>query len=118
MTSNHDCFIFEPVDDFWATIRLTKPGHEKPSHLDLQFRVLSRKALKSWIDDFANPPEGSSVEDLLAEVIVNWKVMTNDHQSVPFSEEKLRELLDAYPASIGEIARQFIEKSTESRLGN
>ena len=118
MTTDTDIYVFDTVREFWATIKITRPGQEKPSRLDLQFHILSRKSLRSWMEDFANPPEGSSAEDLLAEVISDWKVVAGDHQSVPFSKEKLLQLLDAYPAAVGEIARQYIEKITESRLGN
>lgn len=118
MTTDIDTFVFDHVPNFWSSIKITKPGQEKPSRIDLQFLVLSRKSLRSWIEDFANPPEGSSAEDLLAEVIYDWKVVAGDRQSVPFSKEKLFQLLDAYPAAVGEIARQYIEKITESRLGN
>ena len=71
-------------------------GKYEESTFDLVFKRLSRSEFETWLQRVdrgeINPAAG------LAEIIVGWDgVVDSDGQEVPFSQDKLREVLEVVP---------------------
>lgn len=102
-------FKITPNPTFTIKVSLSVPGETKPSAVDVEFKHLSRKALKTYFETL----EGKEDADALAEIIVGWKGM-----DVPFGKESLDALVDNYPAAAGEIFEAFRRELMEARTKN
>lgn len=108
-------FKLIPNPTFKATVNLTVPGQENPGQIEFEFRHMTSDGLKAWFEDGR---EKTSAE-ALSEVIVGWNgVLNTDDNPLPFSAERLAELLANYPASGMEALSAYVNRLTESRAKN
>lgn len=109
-------FKLNPSPTFTADVRVTVPGAEAPALLTLTFRHKGRKEIKRWIE---SAKAADSDTALLAEVIESWRGVESDSGApVPYGQEALAQLLDAYPAAGGEIFDAYMAALTRAREKN
>ena len=102
-------FKITPKPTFRATVPLSVPGSDKPAAIGVDFRHLSKSALRDYFAGL----EGKSDAEALAEVITGWEGV-----DVPFSADALAQLLDNYPAAAGELFEAFRRELLEARAKN
>jgi hypothetical protein len=106
-------FRIEPNPTFDAEVRITVPGSAEPALLAVTFRHRGRRELKAWID---RAKDAASDTAYLGEVIASWRgVEDADGRALPYSAEALARLLDAYPASGGELFDAYLDALTRAR---
>lgn len=106
-----------PNPTFTIPVKLTVPGASDKAVLEFTFRHLGRRKLRSWREKAAQHSDNDAA--WLSEVIANWGGPLDDQGTpVPFSVERLDELLDAYPSSGMEILQAFIAELSGAREGN
>lgn len=105
--------IPDPV--FSARVNLTVPGKTEAAVVEFEFRHKGRAGLKAWMENAG----GKSDTALLGEVISGWSGVTDPNgNDVPYSPERLEELLNVYPAAGQEIMMGYVFALTESRAKN
>jgi len=102
-------FKLNPNPTFTAKVPLSVPGSDKLVNVDIEFKHLSRKAIKTYFEGL----EGKTDSEALGEIIVGWKGIDET-----FSAEALECLLDNYPASGGELFAAFRAELMEARRKN
>lgn len=102
-------FKINPNPTFTAKVPLSIPGEAKPAMVDVEFKHLSKKAIKAFFENL----EGKSDAESLGEIIVGWKGI-----DAPFSAETLEKLLDNYPAAGRELFDAFRVELMEARAKN
>lgn len=108
-------FNLNPNPTFSAVTPITVPGVDQPAMLTIVWRHKGRADLKAWIDTLGKVSD----EQALLQVIADWEGVVDDNRlPVPFGRGALADLLDAYPASGGELCTSYLRALTESRLGN
>lgn len=103
-------FKIEPSPTFWAKVKLTIPGEEKPGEVEMEFAHQGNDKLRAWIDAART---ATSDELVLDAVVRNWRGV-----DAAFSPENLRALVRNYPAAGAEIFEQYLKALTESRAKN
>jgi hypothetical protein len=102
-------FKLKPNPTFKATAEISVPGEgAEPLRIPFEFRHLSRSAYKAEIED-----AGLTVYDAVLHVTVGWEV-----EEVPFSRERLTELMDDFQAAPGEIFELYVKESRASKRKN
>lgn len=106
-----------PNPVFTIQVSLTVPGAAQRVPMEFTFRHLGRRKLRAWREKAAEHADNDAV--WLGEVIANWGgPLDSEGTPVPFSVERLDELLDAYPSSGVEILQAFLNALSGARLGN
>ena len=108
-------FQTNPNPTFSAAVELSVPGVMQPLQVQFTFRHKGKKELSGWIAEAPQKDDAS----VLSEVIVGWSGMQNGKGvDVEYSFTALADLLDAYPASHGEIFRTYLNELTASKRKN
>lgn len=103
----------DPV--FSAFVNLTVPGKNETAAVEFEFRHKGRAGLKAWLENAGNKSDAQ----LLGEIISGWRDVTDQNGAdLPYSLERLEELLNVYPASGQEITLGYVFALTESRAKN
>lgn len=109
-------FKLQPPLVFRASVALTVPGQSEPGSIDIEWRHKGRKALKAWVDSAKKDAQDA---DLLAEVIADWHdVQDAEGGCVPYAQEALAVLIEAYPAAAGELFIGYLKAINGSRVKN
>jgi hypothetical protein len=108
-------FPINPNPTFSVPVSLTVPGQSAPGSVTFTFRARGRKELEDWV----KTASGKSDAEFLGEVVTGWDGVA-DQAGVPmdFTAKAFATLLDAYPASSGEIFSAYMKALTESRAKN
>lgn len=110
-------FKLVPNPTFTADAAISVPGQAEPARLRMEWRHRSRAELQSWLDQLAD--KQTDEVDGLDLVIVGWDgAEDQDGETVPYSKERLRQILENYPAAGADLVRSYVRALTESRLGN
>jgi hypothetical protein len=110
-------FKIVPDPTFTADAQITVPGQAEPARLRIEWRHKSRKELQAWLDQLADRETDEAAG--LDLVIVGWEgVEDQNGETVPYSKERLRHILENYPAAGADFVRSYVRSLTESRLGN
>ena len=108
-------FQVNPNPTFSAAVELSVPGVVQPLEVQFTFKHKGKKELTGWIADAPQKDDAS----VLSEVIVGWSGMKDSAGAdVAYSFTALSDLLDAYPASHGEIFRTYLNELTASKRKN
>jgi len=102
-------FKITPKPKFNATVQLSVPGSDKPAAITVEFKHLSKSALR----DYFGGLDGKSDAEALGEIITGWQGVDAD-----FSADALGQLLDNYPAAAGELFEAFRRELLEARRKN
>lgn len=102
-------FKLNPNPTFNAKVQISVPGVDKPATVDVEFKHLSRSAIKSYFEGI----EGKTDAESLSEIIVGWKGV-----DAPYSKENLDLFLDNYPSSSREMFEAFRRELMEARTKN
>jgi len=109
-------FKIAPQPQFEFDAQLTVPGQDAPAVVRLVGRNEGRQALQAWIESARASSDDAT---FLGQALAGWKgVFDETGVDVPFSQEALARLLDAYPASGGELFEQYVRALSESRRKN
>ena len=119
-------FVVVPNPTFESDVALTVPGAAEPATLRVTWRHLGRKAQRAWIERPSRQQQPGAAEPAtlddaayLGEVIAGWSGAVDDKGApAAYSQEALASLLDAYPASGGELFNAYLRALTESRAKN
>lgn len=110
-------FRINPDPTFECSVDLTLPGGKEAGRITFTFRSRSRRELRAW--EAAAEARRTDDAAWLAEVIADWSGPVDDQGlPVPYSVEKLRELLNSYPASATEIFLAYGQAYLPARRGN
>jgi hypothetical protein len=102
-------FKLSPKSSFWAKVALSIPGAEKPTVIEVEFKHMSKDALKTYQSSL----ESKGDEEGLAEIVLNWKGVDAD-----FTRENLSALLGNYPASAREMFDAFGKECFGAKVKN
>jgi hypothetical protein len=94
---------------FKTKAQISVPGQTRPAEIEVEFKYLTRKALKAYFDGIS----GKTDEEALGEIIVGWSGVDTD-----YSPEALAELLDNYPAAAGDLFEAFRREVLEAKRKN
>jgi hypothetical protein len=109
-------FKINPSPTFTLTVRLSVPGSDADAPLTFTFRHKGARDLSRWLQSAAS--RGSDAE-FLGEVIADWSgVVDESGAAVPYSQETLAALLDAYPASASELVLAYRGQLADARAKN
>ncbi len=106
-------FNLNPAPTFKAAVQLTVPGQAEPEQVEFTFRHKSKDALAKWWAGYVQSPSVQA----LAEVIEGWNVR-RDGEPIAFSAAALDELIQNYPASMGEVADGYMLELVRSKRKN
>lgn len=102
-------FKIVPKTTFSAEVSLSVPGEAKPATITVDFKHLSKKAIKAYFENL----EGKTDAEALGEIIAGWSGV-----DAPYSAESLEMLIDNYPAAAGELFEAFRRELIEARRKN
>ncbi len=106
-------FNLNPSPTFKAAVQITVPGQAELAQVEFTFRHKSKDALAKWWAAYVQDPGVAK----LAEVIEDWAVR-RDGEAVAFSQAALDELVQNYPAAMGELADAYMLELVRSRRKN
>ena len=113
-------FKINPNPTFAATLALVVPGGGVQP-LDVVFRHKGRREL----DEFVKRPskaaeQGAPLSDAeyLAEVVARLDVCDDQGQPLPYTDDVLAQLLEAYPSAGRQIFDGYLAALTEARAKN
>lgn len=102
-------FKINPAPSFWASVPLTVPGQAKQETIEIEFKHLSKPALKGYFEGL----EGKNDSTALGEIVLNWKGVDAE-----FSRDNLNSLLENYPTAAVEFFNAFRSELMEARRKN
>lgn len=102
-------FKLQPNPTFRAKVPISVPGQEKPQPLEMEFRHMSREAMKDYFESLP----GQSDAEALARIVVGWSGV--DHA---YSADALAVLLDNYPSAAASIFDTYRNELFEARRKN
>jgi len=102
-------FKLQPNPTFKAKVSITIPGQDKPALVEMEFRHMSREAVKGFFESAA----GKTDAEALADIVVGWSGVDQAYTS-----EALAVLLDNYPSAAGGIFEAFRRELFEARAKN
>lgn len=102
-------FKLQPNPTFKASVALSVPGEPKQASIEVEFRHLSKSAMRAYFTTLADREDA----DALADIIVGWGGV-----DAAFDRDALAALIDNYPAAAGELFEAFRRETLESRRKN
>lgn len=105
-------FLIKQSESFWWPVRVTYPtdhGKYKTETFDGEFKRLSQ----SEVQKLAERVEANetTAEELVKELLINWKGITDGENDVEFSEFALEQLL-GIPLVASSVLTAFLESYT------
>ena len=102
-------FKLQPNPTFKAKVPITIPGQDKPALVEMEFRHMSREAVKAFFEGIA----GKSDADALSEIVAGWSGVDQ-----AYSAEALAVMLDNYLSAAAAIYETFRRELFEARAKN
>ena len=102
-------FKLQPNPTFKARVPITIPGQPKPADVEMEFKHLSREAVKTYFEQLP----GKTDAEALDEIVVGWSGVDQ-----AYSTEALAVLLDNYPSAAASIFETFRRELFEARAKN
>jgi len=106
-------FVFDPSPVFPGVGKISLHGG-LVGEIPVSWRHKGRKAMEAWIQSI----DSDGAQSALRDVLVDWSVVNAAGEALPLTDETLRDLLDAYPASGSELCESYVRDLTRGRLGN
>lgn len=115
-----------PNPTFTCEVPLSVPGSDKAVPITVTFRHKGRKALSEYqqraieLALAADAPDAhQQFTRYVAEVVEGWSgVLSADDKPLPYTEDNLARLLEAYPSAGAEIVRHYSRQLSHARSGN
>lgn len=107
-------FKINPSPTFTCQVQLTVPGQAELASIEVEFRHMSRPALKAWLEG----GETKSELEFVGAAIAGWNGIADDDGELTYSESSLERLLNNYPAAAGELVNAYLRALKESRIKN
>ena len=102
-------FNLQPNPTFKARVPITIAGQEKPAHVEIEFRHMTREGVKTFFENLGGRTDGEA----LADIVVGWSGVDQ-----AFSQEALLVLLDNFPSAAAAIFKVFSSELFEARTKN
>jgi hypothetical protein len=111
---------------FTCDVPLSVPGTDKPVTIKITYRHKGRRDLNAYQTravDLALQADAADAQQqfvaYVAEVVEGWSgVVGADDKPLPYSQDNLASLLEAYPAAGSEIVRRYSQQLSHARAGN
>lgn len=97
----------KPAPTFRAKVSIPDPAGE-PFDVDCEFRHMGR----AEFEKFTQENKGKSDVETVRAILVKW------HDAVPYSDEALAQVLDAYPGAAFAISEAYGRALFQGRRGN